>query len=169
VHIDYEITAEDFVKAHTLAIRKSPDRFDRWTRLVFSQMGLGLLIFLVLVVSKQGFSWRLIPAAAGCLLFMAMPLKNRRRLRKIYATNHSMHGMLSLDVDDAGIQFSGPSFSSPKDGWTTFNRFLEDENSFLLYQKEVFNIVIIPKRNLSAEQITALRDHLARGISSRTL
>jgi len=162
MHVDYEIRVEDFINGQTLAIRKSPVRLVRWTRLVLPLAGLGLLIFLIHAVSKQGFSWRAIPGAAVCLFFMATPLLNKRAQRKLYAKTSSMHGMLSLDVDDEGVQFTGSSFSS-KSGWTNFRRFLEDEYSFLLYQVQSFNI--IPKRNLSPEQITALRGYLARGIS----
>lgn len=168
MRIDYEITAEDFIKALSLAVRKSPDRFDRWTRLAFPQMGLGILVLLVLVVSKQGFSLRLLPAAVGSLVFIAMPLVHRRRQRKIFAKDDSMHGKRSLDVDASGIQFSGPGSSSRAE-WATFNLFLEDENSFLLYQAEVFSIIIIPKRNLSAEQITALHNYFAGCIPSRSV
>jgi len=76
-----------------------------------------------------------------------------------------MHGRLSLDADDDGMRFEGQTFSS-KVSWSHFGKFLEDDEVFVLYQQNqrIFNTV--PKRSLSPEQITTLRQYLERNIRS---
>jgi hypothetical protein len=155
MNLEYEITEQDFIHAQRLAIKSSPARIVRWTRLAMPLFGVGLSAFLIRAVAQQGFSWRVIPASFFCLLFISMPLLNRRSQKQLYSKTASLHGKLFLGVDDNGLQFQGPTFSSQV-GWSNFCRFIEDENSFLIYQNsQVFNLV--PKRSLSAEQIAELR------------
>jgi len=159
VHVDYEISEQDFMDAQRLAVRKSSVRLIRWTRLVLPLFGLFLLVFLVISAVTQGFSDRFIPGFAISLMFLSIPLLSWRTQKKMYANSPSMHGTLSLDVNDEGIQFGGKTFSS-KVSWSHFARFLEDNKAFVLYQQNqrIFNIV--PKRNLSLEQVAAFRQYL---------
>jgi hypothetical protein len=162
MQIEYAISEQDFMDAQRLAIRNSPMRLVRWTRWVLPLFGVGLLIFLINAVVKQGFSMRAVPGLAFCLLFISLPLLNRNNQKKLYAKTTSMHGKLSLEASDEGLQFRGPSFSSQV-GWSNFCKFFEDEKSFVLYQNsQVFNIV--PKRGLSPDQVTSLRGYLDQKI-----
>jgi len=162
MRIDYEITKQDFLDAQRLAIQKSPLPLVRWTRLVSLLFGLSLLVFLIYAAARQGFSVRFVPGLAICLLFISMPLLNRRTQENLYKKSTSMHGKLSFDADDEGIRFAGGTFSS-KLAWPHFVKYVEDDKVFLLYQNsQVFNLV--PKRALSQEQITTLREYLQRNI-----
>jgi hypothetical protein len=157
MNIEYEITEQDFIHAQRLAIKSSPVRLVRWSRLVLPLFGVALSAFLIRAVVQQGFSWRVIPGSCFCLLFISLPLLKRRSQKQLYGKTTSIHGKLSLGVDDNGLQLQGPTFSSQV-GWSNFCRFIEDENSFVVYQNsQVFNIV--PKRSLSAEQVANLRQH----------
>jgi hypothetical protein len=159
---EYEITEQDFYAAQQLAIRHSPQRFIRWTRWVLPGCGVALLVFLVSVLIRIGFSVRLIPGLAICSLFIFLPLLNRRSQKSLYARTPGLHGRRSVEADDDGLEFSGTSFTSQV-AWDNFTSFLEDEKSFLLYQNpQVFNI--IPKRTLSADQIARLRAYLDQKI-----
>jgi len=133
VQIEYEISEQDFMDAQRLAIRNSPMRLVRWTRWVLPLFGVGLLVFLINAVAKQGFSVRAVPGLAFCLFFISLPLLNRNTQKKLYAKTTSMHGKLSLEASEEGLQFRGPSFSSQV-GWSNFCKFFEDEKSFVLYQ-----------------------------------
>ena len=162
MQIEYEISEQDFINGQRLAIRNSPKLLARWSRLVLPLFGLGLLLFLLNAVKQQGFSWRVIPGLAFCLLFMALPFLNTRTQRMLYAKTTAMHGRLTLGVDEDELRFQGPTFSSEV-GWSNFCKFLEDKTSFVLYQnQQVINIV--PKRNLAPDQITVLRGFFERKI-----
>lgn len=165
MHIDYEISEQDFLDAQRLAIRNSSVRLIRWNPLVLPLFGVLLLIFLIHGTAAQGFSVRLIPGLAVCLFFISVPLLNRRTQRKLYAKSPSVHGRISLDANDDGMQFRGHTFCS-KVSWSHFGKFFEDDKVFVLYQQnqQIFNTV--PKRSLSPEQVTTLRQYLERNISS---
>jgi len=156
MHIEYEISQKDFVDGQRLAIKKSTIRVIRWMSFVMPTVGLVLLIFLISVGVRQGLSVRLVPGLVMSLWFLSIPLLNRRGQKKVYAKSTSMHGELSLDVDEAGIRFLGPTFSSNV-SWDHFSRFLEDDKVFVLYQKgdRIFNI--LPKRTLTPEQMAGFR------------
>jgi hypothetical protein len=165
MHIDFEISEQDFLDAQRLATKNSSLRIVRWTRLVLPLFGLSLLIFLIHGTATQGFSVRLIPGLAVCLFFISVPLLNRRTQKKLYAKSTAMHGRLSLDADDDGMQFGGQTFSS-KMSWSHFGKFFEDEKVFVLYQQNQRVFSSVPKRTLSPEQITTLRQYLQRNVSS---
>jgi|GEM_PF-1459203 hypothetical protein len=158
MHIDYEISEQDFLDAQKLAIKNSPNLLTRLTRVVLPLFGAALMAFVSYSLVTQGFSWNLIPAAAFPLLLLALPGWSKRIQKKPYAKAVSMHGLLALDVDEMGMQFQGPTVSS-KVTWSHFSRFYEDEKVFILYQHmPVFNL--IPKRILSPEQVIELRSYL---------
>src|SRR5260370_42428249 len=121
MHIEYEISEQDFLNAQRLAIKNSPVLLVRLTRWVMPAFGLAGLVFIANATIQQGFSWRV----------------------------------------------TGPTFSSKVD-WSNFWKAFEDEQSFLIYQqnRQVFNI--IPKRSLSTQQITELREYLARKLPSKS-
>jgi len=156
MHIDYEISEKDFLNGQRLAIKKSAIRGVRWTLFVLPTFGMLLLINLVYFAVRQGFSIRLVPGFAICLGFLSIPLLSRREQTKVYAKSNALHGKLSLDVDDRGLRFLGPTSSSDVT-WEHFGRFLEDDKVFILYQKSdrIFNI--LPKRDLSPEQMAEFR------------
>ena len=163
---EYEISEQDFINAQRLAVKESPVHAIRWTRLVLPLFGTGLLAFLIHAVVQQGLSWRMVPGLAFCLYMISLPFWSRRAQKRLYAKATAMHGRISLGVGEDGLQFQGPTFSSQL-RWSHFARFIEDEDSFLLYPNEqIFNIV--PKRNLAPEQITALREYLALKIGPST-
>ena len=162
MHIEYEISERDYLNAQRLAIKNYPRRSVRWTRIGLPVFGLVLLLgfifnfVLTIVVQKQAFPFvsmvgLLIPA-----FFISSPLLNNRSQRKLYAKSTSLHGKLSLSANAGALEFHGPNFQSKVD-WSVFDSFFEDRDSFVLFQKTlVFNM--IPKRQLSDEQVAALRD-----------
>jgi len=163
MNIEYEISEEDFANAQRLAVKNSPMRIIRWSRLVLPLFGVGGLAFLFHAVAQQGFSWRVVPAAGFCALFVSLPLLTGWERRRLYARTTGLQGRLSLGVDESGLRFQGTTFSS-EIRWAHFHKFIEDGKSFLLYSNpQVFHIV--PKRNLSAAEIESLRASLERNIA----
>lgn len=144
--------------AQWLAAKHSPSKLARWSRSVIPIFGLALLAFFFHASLQQGFSWRGLPGAGFALFFIAVPLMNRRALKKAYANATNMHGKLTLAVDEEGLQFRGPTFSSQVQ-WAHFARFVEDDKLFVLYQHSVRVINIVPKQSLTAQEITDLRGY----------
>jgi hypothetical protein len=171
MHLDYEIAEEDFIDGQRIAIKNSSSRLVRWTLYVLPAFGAFLLLDLIYLGARQGISLRQAPGFAFGLFFslflLSLPLQSKRTQRKLYAKSTSMHGPLSLDVDDEGIQFRGQTFSSNV-SWDHFGKFFEDDKGFVLYQKNerIFNIV--PKRELTTEQTTALRHYFELHLGSVT-
>ncbi len=163
MHIDYEISEQDHLLAQRLASRKGLPFSDRWPSTILPWFGFVLLGFLIYTVIKQGFSTNILPGLIVPLFALSMPIVIRRKIHKLYVNSPNLHGPRSLDVDDSGMHFQGPSFTS-QINWPHFSRYFEDQSSFVLFQSpRVFSI--IPKRQLSPEQITALRDYFTRYIS----
>jgi hypothetical protein len=166
MRIDYEISEQDFIDAQRLAIKNSPIRIVRWTRLLLPLFGVGLLAFLINTVAEQGFSMRFIPAFIFPLIFISLPFLNKNAGKKMYWKTTSLHGGLSLEASEEGLEMKGPSFASQA-GWSTFCQYLEDDHAFLLYQnQQVFNI--IPKRGLSLDQIAGLRQYFETKVVQKT-
>ncbi len=162
MHLDYEISEQDFINGQRLALKNSKARFARWPRLWMPLMGVMMTVFLINVVRTQGFSVRVLPGLAVALFFLFIPLQTKRAQKKLYAKS-SLHGKMSLDVKVDRLEFEGPTFSS-KVTWDHFGRFFEDDKSFVLYQKNERLFNIVPKRGLTTDQIAEfhryLEDHL---------
>jgi hypothetical protein len=159
MHIDYEISEQDHLLAQRLA-RKGLPFSDRWPSIFMPWFGLVILVILIFNIVQQGFSTKFLPGFVVPLLGLSMPIVVRRAIHKLYVNSPNLHGPRSLNVDEAGMHFQGASFSS-QINWSHFSRCFEDQNSFVLFQSpRIFSIV--PKRQLSPEQITLLRDYFAR-------
>lgn len=163
MHVDYEISEKDYLDGQRLAIKNSSVRIVRWTRFVLPSFGAFLVVFLIHGILTQGFSVRVLPGLAFSLFFLFVPLLSKRKQKTLYAKSNALHGRLTLDEDDSGIQFGGP-ITSAKVAWSYFGKFFEDERTFILYQKNqtIFNMV--PKRALSTDQISSFRQHLKQNV-----
>lgn len=163
MHVDYEISEKDYLDGQRLAIKNSSVRLVRWTRFVLPSFGALLAVFLVYSILTQGFSVSVLPGTVFSLLFMLIPFLSIRKQKMIYAKSNALHGKLTLDVDDSGIQFGGP-ITSAKVAWAYFGKFFEDERGFVLYQKNETIINMVPKRALSADQVASLRQYLEQNV-----
>jgi len=163
MHIDYEINEQDYVAAQRLALKKMRASAARF--LAFAPwLGLFLLVFIGQAVWKRGFSTNFIPGLVVPLFFLVLPFTTRRTVRKSYAKSANMHGPLTLDVDEDGLSFRGRTFAS-KVSWDHFAQFYENKQVFVICQQGQMVFNILPKRCLSPEQTSALRDLVSRHIS----
>lgn len=163
MHVDYEISERDYLDGQRLAIKNSSVRMIRWTRFVLPSFGVLLAAFLTYGILTQGFSVNMLPGMAFSLFFLLTPFLTRRKQKTLYAKSNAMHGRLTLDVDDSGIQFGGP-ITSGKVAWAYFGKFFEDERTFVLYQKNQAIFHMVPKRALSAEQVAGFRQYLEENV-----
>jgi len=163
MRIDYEVSERDFVDAQRLAAKTAPIASVRWMRWFIPVYLTGAVIFLTYGIATQGFSLNVLPGLFMCALIGSIPLVNRRAQRKVYAKSIAMHGALSVEATDQGIEFRGPTFTSQV-AWSNFATFAENDGLFVLWQhSRTFNIV--PKRQLQPEAITEFRDYLSRNIA----
>lgn len=72
MNVEYEISEQDFINGQRLAIKNSPARLVRWTRLVIPLFGVALLVFLVNALKQQGFSLAHNPSG-GCRFGVRLP------------------------------------------------------------------------------------------------
>ena len=163
MHVEYEISERDYLDGQRLAIKNSSLRIVRWTRFVLPSFGALLVVFLIYGIWTQGFSVRVLPGFAFSLFFLFVPLLSKRKQKTLYAKSNALHGRLTLDVDDSGIQFGGP-ITSAKVAWAYFGKFFEDERAFILYQKNQTTFHMVPKRALSTDQVSSLRQYLEQNV-----
>jgi hypothetical protein len=164
MQIAYEISEQDFLDAQKLAVKKHPSRRTRLTFLILPYWGLFLFVAVAWNVIRSGVDWdsRLILPFAFGLFGLASPWLFKQSVKKSYRKTTSMHGQRTLVVDDTGLSFTGTNFSSQLK-WQFFLKFAEDDKTFVLYQSnQIFHP--IPKRQLSPEQISELREAFTRNI-----
>jgi hypothetical protein len=162
MQIEYEISEQDFLDAQKLAMRKHPSRNSRLIFRLLPFWGLFLSLGMIWGGLKQGLSWNLLPGFLLGLLFLSSAWLLKLAQRKMYRQSPSLHGKRTMILNETGLSFSGPSFSSNID-WSFFQRFEEDDRVFLFWQsRQIFNIV--PKRELSPGQISELRQAFTQNI-----
>jgi hypothetical protein len=165
--IEYEISEQDFVDAHKLAIKKHPNSRTRLILLIVPYWGLLLFLAVVWNVLQSGIRWDsgLVVTFALGLFGLASPWLVKQSVKKSYRKTASMHSPRTLLVDDTGLSFSSSDFSSQLK-WPFFVKFAEDDKSFVLYQSnQIFHP--IPKRQLTPEQISELRDVFTQHITTQ--
>jgi hypothetical protein len=163
MHVDYEVSERDYLDGQRLAIKNSSVRMVRWTPYVLPSFGALLAVFLIHGILTQGFSVSVLPGMAFSLFFLLIPFLSKRKQKTLYAKSNALHGRLTLDVDDSGIQFGGP-ITSAKVAWAYFGKFFEDERVFVLYQKNQTIFHMVPKRALSADQVAGFREYLEQKV-----
>jgi hypothetical protein len=165
MHIDYEVSERDYFDGQRVAIKNSSVPMVRWTRVVLPCFGALLVEFLIRATLTQGLSsMRMLPGLAFSLFFLSVPLLNRRKQKQLNAKSNAVHGRLTLDVDDSGMQFGGP-ITSAKVAWAYFGKFFEDEKAFVMYQKNEAIFHMVPKRALSVDQVTNFRNYLEQCVA----
>jgi YcxB-like protein len=162
--INYEISEQDFLDAQKLAIRKHPKRATRLILRILPYWGLLVFLGVAWPIFTGGFEWHsamVAPLAFG-VFALSSPLLLTRAQRAAYRKTTSLHGLRTLSMDEQGLSFEGSNFSSQLK-WPFFLDFAEDNKSFVLYQSNhIFHP--IPKRQLSPQQISDLRDAFTRHI-----
>ena len=164
MHIDYEMSEQDFMDAQKLARRHSSNRTFKWIFRIVPFWGLFLALAVVWNIVQSGLAWNngmVSPLVLG-LIFLASPLLMNQVNRRIFRKNPIFRVQRSLVVDAVGLTFNAPTVSVQLK-WDAIQNFVEDNSSFVLYQSGVI-FHVIPKRQLSSEQIAELREAFTRHI-----
>src|SRR5215471_6743634 len=119
MHIDYEISEQDYTNGQRLALKKSSAR---WSRAAVPWIGLMVLVGIAYKGITEGFAWNFLPGTGLGLLFLSLPVITKWSIHNAYARSTNVNGRISLDVDDQGVRFQGPT-SSTQAAWAHFSRF----------------------------------------------
>ena len=178
--IEYRISERDY--KHGFCVLIVPQFKDKnlLKTLLFPLAGLLMIAVSARDFVRSGFSVAHAPLlVVGLVMLLAYALllrilsKGPRKIAgQIYRNTGWLRGMMFLDVGEDGIQFTGENFSM-KAGWAEFVKFFEDRRTFILHQRNPqpasapFIFHIVPKRNLSRDQIAGFRQYLQSRIVAK--
>ena len=162
----FQITVDDLINTRRLHYRaylksKRSKRAFILGTLFMLAMGLitiwpfGLKNGLIITVLALAY-WVVAYSLMLAIQYWRLPAQSRRHFEQ----HKALHAPHSITWSDSDIVFTSAG-STTRLAWTDFVDVLEDEQYIMLRQTEIlFNPV--PKRALTAEQITDLRDHANR-------
>ncbi len=163
MHITGQLTWQDYLQAQFLHAR-----LVWWGQLlvvlaVLSLIG-GYASTMIPDIAARGageigyYVWLPAVIVAAILLyyFVALP----RRVRRLYEQNKEMQAPFEHEITDSGLVTSN-QYGSADRPWGDFRKWKQDKNTLLLYVSEI-EFVLIAKRFCAAEQLEALRAHLAQ-------
>jgi len=161
--IVYRITEKDYMEAQDLFVANEP-WYRRISRRLLPWLG-GLMIAIQVVylttTSDNNPALVLLGLLVGLyLLYCGFAL--RRYFRRRYRTDKRYQHEFTAEVSEEGVKVQSENAQSQMK-WSTFTRFLESDNIFMLFHAEwVFNI--FPKRAFTPEETAEFRELARRSI-----
>lgn len=102
--------------------------------------------------------WLPILIVAAILYYYVVALP--RRVRRLYEQHKEMQAPFEHEITESGL-ITPKEYGYTDHPWEHFRKWKQDKNILLLYFSEI-QFVLIPKRFCTAEQLEALRGHLAQ-------
>lgn len=178
--IEYRISERDYKHGFSMMIVPHLKGKNLFKTLLFPLAGLLMIAVSARDFVRSGFSVAKAPLLViGLIMLLAyafllhMLSKGPRKVAsQIYRNTAWLRGMMFLDVAEDGIQFTGENFSMNA-RWAEFVKFFEDRRTFILHQRNPqpaaapFIFHIVPKRNLSRDQIAGFRQYLQNRIVAK--
>jgi hypothetical protein len=155
---NYDLTADDFVQAQHLFLRKTLGK----------RFGLVLIVFVFLVILGIYCLWGWLsgknPPATGLwaadvgVLFTYVWIWSGIPWKKEFRRTRALHSSMELTVGEDEIAYKNERGDS-RTKWSALEDWQESKSLFLLYpQPRMF--FIVPKRVMQPDQIAALRESL---------
>lgn len=107
MHVEYDITEQDFLHALQLVHRRTTPSLVRWVELASPFLGFALLIFIVYRWATQGLSGLLVLGLGIGLYLLFIPSISKNRQKQLYRNSDFVHGKLVLEVEETGLRFGG--------------------------------------------------------------
>jgi YcxB-like protein len=158
MHIEYQITEDDFASAGRLAVQVK-SKFAAGQRYILAVLGAFLIVFGAIAAVSQHALSALWPAFLwGSILLCIAVLYGfyGYQFRRVYRKAPLLRERRTLDVDDSTLQFKTAT-SEGRTTWDAYIKFAENKDTFILFQQGNQIFVPIPKRELSPPQIDELR------------
>ena len=167
MQITYELTQKDFIESYV--VYRNGGGWHKWVRRFFVGIAVLFTAFILLgFLAKPSVqaARNLLPlfglVVAWIVLLRILP---RRTMGRQFSKQPGAHGPRTVVLDASGTQWRWNGGSSNVE-WKNYIRSVEGENQFLLYTSPAcFNI--LPKRTLTPEQLTELRELLKQNIPMR--
>ena len=165
MHIEFRINEKDYRAATLLAMRK------RSTMSAVEYYGPYLFAILWVAVSLIPaylhpdedldliLTLGIVPVIMG---FLAM---RRKTIRREFAKLKNLHLLQLVDIDSNGLRIVTTA-GTARSAWKVYDRFAEDQNSFILFLAGSTAILPIPKSELTLVQSDELRNLLAARLPS---
>jgi hypothetical protein len=163
MRLEYDITQQEFLHAQRLVHRSTSPRLVQLFELAAPCLGLALLALAIERLATRGLSALLITCLVLGLYLLFLPLLSKNRQKQIYRNSDSMHGKLSLEVDNKGMRFAWQG-GGLEIIWSSLGRCIEDYRAIIIMAKKKRTFQVVPKRCLSSAQIDELREWLRRRI-----
>jgi hypothetical protein len=161
MHIEYDITEQDFLHALQLVQRRTTPVLVRWVELASPFLGFALLNFIIYRIATQAMSGISALGLGIGLYLLFTPSLSKNRQKRLYRNSDFLHGKLVLEVDEVGLRFGGESGGS-EISWGSLGRRIEDQRAFVVLPGRGRTFRVVPKRCLSSAQVCEFRECLRR-------
>ena len=161
MHIEYRINESDFLAASKLALRKRSG----WSALDYYFPHIFCVLWLAGSVIPSPFNDYLkgdidLLLTLGVFpIFMGLLVLRRGGMKKEYLKQKALHLHQALDLDATGLRLVTTD-GTARSAWDLYSKFVEDKDSFVLFNKADHGIVPIPKHHLTPIQVDELHDLL---------
>jgi hypothetical protein len=163
--ISYELRQEDFLEA--MIAHRNRKKLVKWARRILIAMGgvlmAAVLLSLLIKPSTEGLIADMpffLVVGFWIVILWALP---RWSARKQFSGQPSVQGPRVLSIEKTGMHWIWNGGSADAE-WRNFVRSVESENLILLYTSPAcFNI--LPKRVLTEEELSGLRQMIEQNIS----
>jgi len=168
MHIEYQISVDDFEAAAWLALRKRS--VPGWFRFYYFSGFVMLWVainFLPMVATRtlRSFIESILGASFGLAMLAFQLLFLKFKFCREYRESTLLHLRTNADIDAIGVHFSTQE-SDSRSSWQVYSKWSEGKSAFILSPRGNRTFVPIPKRELTPTQITELRSlfetHLPR-------
>ena len=161
MHIEYDITEQDFLHALRVVHRRTTGSFMRWIELASPLLGFALLIFIIYRIATQGMSGISALGLGIGLYLLFTPSLSKSRQKQVYRNSDFLHGKLVLEVDEVGLRFRGQT-GTVEMSWLSIGTCIVDHRAFLVLPEKGRAFQVVPKRCLSSTQVSEFRECLMR-------
>jgi hypothetical protein len=163
MHIEYDITEQEFLHAQQLVHRITTPKPVQWFEVASPFLGLALLIFGIEQLATQGLSALFVLCLGMGSYLLFLPLLSKNRQKQLYRNSDFLHGKPVLEVDDKGVRFGGQT-GGLEIGWSALGRCIEDHRAIVIMPKKKRTFQVVPKRCLSSPQMNELRECLKQRV-----
>jgi hypothetical protein len=161
MHIEYDITEQDFLHALQLVDRRTTPRLVRSLEWASPFLGFALLIFTIYRLAIHGLSVFIVLGLGMGLYLLFVPVLSKNRQKQLYRNSDFLHGKLVLEVDELGLRFGGET-GGLEISWGSLGRRIEDQRAFVVLPGKGRTFRVVPKRCLSSTQVSEFRECLRR-------
>jgi hypothetical protein len=165
MHIEYQISQQDYVSAAILAIRKG--RIFSKLRYYYFCVFTTLWLVTAMGAARSGGHWNTAAILTGLTIipFMAGILWIARvRFGREFQKNANLHGVHQLDATESGMRIAHTE-SETRSTWKIYSKFAENSHVFILFDQGRKSFIAIPKSAMSPEEIAELRSLFKAGLA----